>query len=194
MLLATGLTTYEGKKWQKHRKIINPAFHFEKLKVLSPTILQCCDEMVGKWDGMLSYDGKCEIDVWPFFQNLTSDIISKTAFGSSYEDGKRIFDLLKEQGGLIMKLHYAFIPGSWLLPTATNKRMREISKDIEASIKVIINEREKAMKAGEVMNRDLLGILLESNHREIQEHGNNEVVGMTIQEVIEECKLFYLAG
>ncbi|MED6118135.1 hypothetical protein PIB30_000117 [Stylosanthes scabra] len=194
MSLATGLISYEGEKWQKHRKIINPAFHLEKLKVLSPTILQCCDEMVRKWNGMLSSDGKCEIDIWPFLQNLTGDIISKTAFGSSYEEGKRIFHLLKEQGGLIMKLHYAFIPGSWLLPTATNKRMREIRKEIEASIKVIINEREKAMKAGEVMNRDLIGLLLESNLREIQEHGNHKVVGMTIQEVIEECKLFYLAG
>ena len=32
-LLAGGLVTYEGEKWAKHRKIINPAFHVEKLKV-----------------------------------------------------------------------------------------------------------------------------------------------------------------
>ena len=33
-LLASGLGNYEGEKWAKHRKIINPAFHMEKLKVL----------------------------------------------------------------------------------------------------------------------------------------------------------------
>ena len=33
-LLATGLATYEGDKWAKHRRIINPTFHVEKLKVL----------------------------------------------------------------------------------------------------------------------------------------------------------------
>ena len=33
-LLATGLANYEGEKWAKHRKIVNPAFHSEKLKVL----------------------------------------------------------------------------------------------------------------------------------------------------------------
>lgn len=32
-LLATGLAGYEGEKWSKHRRIINPAFNLEKLKV-----------------------------------------------------------------------------------------------------------------------------------------------------------------
>lgn len=33
-LLAKGLVDVEGDQWVKHRKIINPAFHVEKLKVL----------------------------------------------------------------------------------------------------------------------------------------------------------------
>lgn len=32
-LFATGFAVYEGEKWSKHRKIINPSFHLEKLKV-----------------------------------------------------------------------------------------------------------------------------------------------------------------
>ncbi|RVW12124.1 Cytochrome P450 CYP72A219 [Vitis vinifera] len=54
--------------------------------------------------------------------------------------------------------------------------------------------RGKAMKAGETLNDDLLGILLESNFKEIQEHENDKNVAMSIKDVIEECKLFYFAG
>ena len=33
-LVASVLFSYEGDKWAKHRRIINPAFHLEKIKVL----------------------------------------------------------------------------------------------------------------------------------------------------------------
>ena len=73
-------------------------------------------------------------------------------------------------------------------------RMNKLDRDIVASLKGIINKREKALMGGEATMDDLLGILLESNHKEIEDHGNNKNVGMSLQEVIKECKLFYFAG
>ena len=72
--------------------------------------------------------------------------------------------------------------------------MNEIEREVKATIRGIIDKRVKGMKAGEVANTDdLLGILLESNFKEIEQHGNKNF-GTTIEEVIEECKLFYFAG
>ena len=34
-MLALGIASYDGEKWAKHRRIVNPAFHLEKLKVTS---------------------------------------------------------------------------------------------------------------------------------------------------------------
>lgn len=33
LILTRGLTTLQDEKWAAHRRIINPAFHLEKLKV-----------------------------------------------------------------------------------------------------------------------------------------------------------------
>lgn len=32
-MIALGVASYDGEKWAKHRRILNPAFHLEKLKV-----------------------------------------------------------------------------------------------------------------------------------------------------------------
>ena len=72
--------------------------------------------------------------------------------------------------------------------------MKEIERDVEASLKFIIDKKDKAMKAGEATQNDLLSILLESNQKEIEEQGNKKNVGLSMKDVIEECKLFYIAG
>lgn len=72
--------------------------------------------------------------------------------------------------------------------------MKAIDAHIRRLLKDIINNREKAMKGGDVNSHDLLGILLESNHAEMIENRNSKTLPMTSQDVIEECNAFYIAG
>ncbi|PAN50418.2 hypothetical protein PAHAL_9G480000 [Panicum hallii] len=46
-LLADGVAGLEGEKWVRHRRILNPAFHLEKLKSMLPAFSACCEEMGG---------------------------------------------------------------------------------------------------------------------------------------------------
>lgn len=87
-----------------------PAFHL------------CTDEMVRKWEKLVPVGSSYEVDVWPDLQQLTRNIISRTAFGSSFEEGRRIFELQLEQTKLVTQLLQSiYIPGwryvhvAWLL-------------------------------------------------------------------------------
>ncbi|XP_030552114.2 cytochrome P450 72A397-like [Rhodamnia argentea] len=186
-LLFDGLANHEGEKWARHRKIINPAFHMEKLKLMLPAFYSSCTEMVNRWEKLVSEERSCEVEAWVDLQNLTRDVISRTAFGSSFEEGKRIFELQEEQILLTAKaLRSVYILGWRFVPTKMNRRMKSIDKEVRALLTDIIRKREKAIRVGEAASNDLLGLLLESNMK--------ENIGMSLHDVIEECKLFYFAG
>ena len=68
-----------------------------------PAFLLSCSEMISKWEKLEYKEGSCELDIWPYLEYLTADVISRTAFGSSYEKGTRIFELQKVQALLMTK-------------------------------------------------------------------------------------------
>ncbi|RWR97380.1 Cytochrome P450 72A14 [Cinnamomum micranthum f. kanehirae] len=160
-----------------------------------PAFLTSCCELISRWEKSVGSEGSCELDVWPEFQNFTGDVISRTAFGSSYKQGMRIFQLQTEQARLLTKsIKSMFIPGYRFLPIQVNKRRSEIEKEVCSLLRGMIMEREREMKMRNVSNDDLLGLLMESNFKDFEEQGSSNATAMTIEEVIEECKLFYFAG
>ena len=80
-----------------------------------PTFYQSCSEMIDTWENLVANDGLFELDVWPWLQSLAGDVISRAAFGSSYEEGKKIFQLLKEQArigaALLRSATSVYVPG-----------------------------------------------------------------------------------
>ncbi|KAI9184889.1 hypothetical protein LWI28_002192 [Acer negundo] len=153
-LLQKGVSTLEGEKWAKRRKLITPAFHLENLKGMAPAFSSCCVDLINRWKNSITSSGTCEIDVALEFQKLAGDVIARTAFGSCFEEGKMIFELQNEQLVLVIEAFQSiYFPGLRFIPTKKNRRRYNIDKCKEQS-------------------------------------GND----LTIEDIIEECKLFYFAG
>ena len=78
-----------------------------------PAFYQSCSEMISKWEDIVPKETSVELDVWPDLQLMTAEIISRTAFGSSFEEGRIVFELQKEQAEHVMEISRTiYIPGS----------------------------------------------------------------------------------
>ncbi|CAL2233689.1 unnamed protein product [Prunus armeniaca] len=186
-LLQLGVATLEGDQWAKRRRLITPAFHLEKLKGMVPAFVTSCSGLINRWENLIGVQGSYEVDVAPEFQNLAGDVIARTAFGSSFEEGKKIFELQKKQAVLVLEAYYGFyFPGLRFIPTKKNKMRYNLDNEIKTILRGMISRKEQAMENGEVGSNDLLGLLLQCKEQEQN--------GMTIEDLIEECKLFYFDG
>ncbi|KAI3803542.1 hypothetical protein L1987_31698 [Smallanthus sonchifolius] len=186
-LLVSGIPTYEDQKWAKHRKIVAPAFTQDKLKhMFSAMYTSCNDILITEWAKLVSENGWCELDVQPYINDFSSDVISRNAFGSNYEQGRRIYQLQKEQAMLTSQLlNSLYLPGRRFLPTKTNKRMKEIDNELRSILSKVMEEKEHAMLSHD---EDLLSLLLSSTTR------TNGDTRMSVDEAFAECKAFFFAG
>lgn len=69
--------------------------------------------MMDKWAELVTKEGSCEVDVWPDVHMFSNDVISRTSFGSSFKEGRKISKLQQEQAELLTKvIRSVYIPGS----------------------------------------------------------------------------------
>lgn len=186
-LLGDGLSSTKGEKWTKLRKLANHVFHAESLKNMIPAMISSADVMLERWK---EYDGK-EIEVFEEFRVLTSEVISKTAFGSSYLEGKNIFDMLMKLTLIVARnVHKIRLPGiSHFIKRADDLESEKLEQGIRDCILEIVEKREQ-MKNDEArsLENDFLGKLLEASLDKDKEKR------ISVEDMVDECKTFYFAG
>ncbi|KAB1670383.1 hypothetical protein ES319_D02G034100v1 [Gossypium barbadense] len=187
-LLGNGLVTVEGEKWVKQRKLANNVFHGESLKDMRPGIIASVETMLKKWKGQV---GK-EIEVFHEFKLLTSEVISRTAFGSSYLEGEKIFEMLNKLSIVLSRnLSNTGIPlFVKLQKPADMLEAEELAKGIQDCVSKIVKTREDKVVKGEADNFgiDFLGLLINAYHDTDE---NNK---LSLEDLVDECKTFYFAG
>nr|XP_043637707.1 cytochrome P450 CYP749A22-like [Erigeron canadensis] len=183
-----GLLLSEGDKWVKKRKIATHAFNGQRLKDMIPAMIESVSMMLKRWK-----DAKTkEMDVYAEFKILTSEVISRTAFGSSYEEGKQVFQKLGALSLLAAKNSNKnrLLGFGKIFKDKDVIESNKLDTGIQEIILQMIRNRESMPTSQDEENfkSDYLGLLLNAQYY------MDKDCKFSIQEIIGDCKTFYSAG
>ncbi|XP_003557875.1 cytochrome P450 709B2 [Brachypodium distachyon] len=193
-MIGKGLVLVDGSDWVRHRRVVNPAFAMDKLKMMTGTMVSCAECLIKKWEDQATYSKSREIEVEfsKESQELTADVISCTAFGSSFMEGKEVFHAQKQlQAITVATMLNVQIPGFKYLPTKQNRCKWMLENKLKNTLSRIIQCRVASKESG--FGNDLLGVMLEACFTKEQGGKKGEQI-LSVDEIIDECKTFFFAG
>ncbi|MGI9056443.1 MAG: cytochrome P450 [Pyrinomonadaceae bacterium] len=177
-LLGEGLLTSEGEAHLRQRRMIQPAFHRQRIAEYAKAMVYFGEQMRDEWQG-----GEVR-DIDREMMRLTLQIVGKTLFNADVDD--EADEVGKSMTTLIELFNYLLLPYSeWLekLPLPQSKRFNTARETLNSIIYKIINERRASNKD----TGDLLSMLLLAQD---EETGG----GMTDEQIRDECLTLFLAG
>ncbi|KDP28356.1 hypothetical protein JCGZ_14127 [Jatropha curcas] len=192
-LTGKGVAIVNGQEWVTRRRIVNPAFSVDKLKVMVKRMAPCIVSMLDEWRNQVNAaeDQSKTIEINEEFRKLTSDIIAHTAFGSSYSRGKEAFEAQNElQHYCAASVLDVLVPGSHYLPTASNRQLWKLDRKIRNSLRQIIKSRLDSASSDCNYGDDLLGLMIEASETD----QNKDGLKLNMDDIVEECKTFFFAG
>ncbi|CAA2977697.1 cytokinin hydroxylase-like [Olea europaea subsp. europaea] len=188
-MFGNGLLMVEGEYWVHHRRVITPAFSPANLKGMTNLMVESVTSMLDRWTDLIN-SGKPEINVEKEITSTAGEIISKTSFGISYENGREVVEKLREMQITLFKSNrFVGVPFSNFMSPKQTLKARKLGKEIDALLLSIITARSKSSKRHHPQ-QDLLGLLLADNM--VDSRAGKRA--LTTRELVDECKTFFFGG
>ena len=178
-LLGEGLLTSEGEFHLRQRRMIQPAFHRQRINEYARAMVEYAEKMSSEWTG------GDERDIDQEMMRLTLNIVGKTLFSANVENES------DSVGGamttIVQMFNLLLLPFAEILeklPLPHSIRFKKAKQTLDEVIYKIIDERRRS---GEDKG-DLLAMLLTAQ----DEEGDGR--GMSDKQIRDECLTLFLAG
>ena len=165
-VLGQGLVTSEGELWRRQRKLMQPAFHRERIQSFVRTMSECTADMLSRWET------EDRLDVHKEMMRLTFRVVGRALLSRDLDgDASAIGE------ALTIGLHWAndyaetLFPLPPSVPTLKNMRLKKAMRTFDDLIFRTISERRK-----EGHKDDLLSMLLEARDEETGEAMSDDLL------------------
>lgn len=182
-LVGKGLVTNDGDSWLQQRRLIQPAFHRDRVSGFAPLMT----DATRAWLDQRAVGGYVDtgrpLDIPHEMGALTLTIVCRSLFGANLPEGEvqRVGAALTTANHLLATA--LFVPGLLSLPTPQRYRLRAARRELHAVVDGLIRER----RASQGQHDDVLNLLLEARDAETG-------AGMSDQQARDEVLTLLLAG
>jgi len=152
--LGEGLLISEGKKWQRNRKLLTPAFHYSILRNYVSIYNKCVSLLINKWK--LAAQEEKTVNVFKSISAMSLDIILQCAFSfkSACQEEKTRHpyvvacgEIIKQISNRGLSLLYRFDFIYWR--TSHGRKMKELCKIVHSHAEKIIDKRRASLASAE---------------------------------------------
>jgi cytochrome P450 len=179
LLLGEGLLTSEGQHHLRQRRLVQPAFHRERLAGYASAMSECAVRWRDRWQAGSTLDVSTEMP------HLTLSIVARTLFSADVQsEASQIGAAMTTVLELFRLLLLPFSEYLDKLPLPYVRRFQKARGRLDATIYGLIRERRKS---GEDTG-DLLSMLL------LAQDEDDRTVRMSDEQVRDEALTLFLAG